>query len=148
MLTVKHLTGGGVDYNFGPYNHGVTLTPRMPNDTIDIPIINDMIRERNESFKLSIVVSDQLRRFINCDTCTTTVTIVDTTGELLTTIYWSNIIYQSVMRPYKFIKNLKSELFAITQLLCVICYHTGAFTQLLCHVSVLLTSAYKQAYNY
>ena len=51
--------------------------------TFDIPIINDMIHEGDESFTLSIVSSSLPSRVSSRSPSMTTVTIEDTTGELI-----------------------------------------------------------------
>ena len=53
----------------------------MTSVTFDIPIINDMIHEGDESFTLTIVSSSLPNRVSGGRL--TTVTIVDTTGELM-----------------------------------------------------------------
>ena len=55
----------------------------MTSVTFDIPIINDMIHEGDESFTLSIVSSSLPSRVSRRSPSMTTVTIVDTTGELI-----------------------------------------------------------------
>ena len=55
----------------------------MTSVTFDIPIINDMIHEGDESFTLSIVSSSLPSRVSSRSPSMTTVTIVDTTGELI-----------------------------------------------------------------
>ena len=55
----------------------------MTSVTFDIPIINDMIHEGDESFTLTIVNSSLPSRVSRGDPHMTNVTIVDTTGELI-----------------------------------------------------------------
>ena len=79
-MNSNNLTGG-VDYNSGPYD--VTFTAGVTNVTFDIPIINDIIHEGNESFTLTIVRSSLPSRVSHGSLNMATVTIVDTTGELM-----------------------------------------------------------------
>ena len=53
----------------------------MTSVTFDIPIINDMIHEGDESFTLTIVSSSLPSRVSHGSPSMTTVTIVDITGE-------------------------------------------------------------------
>ena len=55
----------------------------MINVTFDIPIINDIIHEGNESFTLTIVRYFLPSRVSRGSPHMSTVTIVDTTGELI-----------------------------------------------------------------
>ena len=55
----------------------------MTSVTFDIPIINDMIHEGDESFTLSIMKNSLPSRVRRGSLRTATVTIVDTTGELI-----------------------------------------------------------------
>ena len=55
----------------------------MTNVTFDIPIINDIIHEGNESFTLTIMRSSLPSRVSRGRPNMATVTIVDTTGKLI-----------------------------------------------------------------
>ena len=75
----NNLTGGGVDYNSGPYY--VTCPAGVTRVAFYIPIINDIIHEGNESFTLD-VVKNLLPSRVSCGNhCVAAVTIVDTSGE-------------------------------------------------------------------
>ena len=80
MLTVYNNLTGGVDYNSGPYN--VTFPAGVTSVAFNISVINDTILEGNESFTLTIMNSSLLSRVDLGIPDNTTVTIVDTTGEL------------------------------------------------------------------
>ena len=54
---------------------------------LDIPIINDIIHEGNESFTLTIIKSSLPSRVSRGGPSMATVTIVDTTGELIADSY-------------------------------------------------------------
>ena len=74
-------TGGGIDYNPGPYD--VTFTAGVTRVAFNIQIANDAVHEGNESFALT-VRSTSLPSGVNRGSPgMATVTIVDTTGELL-----------------------------------------------------------------
>ena len=64
----------------------------MTSVTFDVPIINDIIHEGNESFTLTIVNSSLPHRVSRGDSHITTVTIVDTTGELIDDIRNCDIV--------------------------------------------------------
>ena len=53
--------------------------------TLNISVIKDAIHEGNESFTLTIMNNSLPYRVIRGSPGNTTVTVVDTTGELLTT---------------------------------------------------------------
>jgi len=68
-------TGGGVDYNSGPYT--VTFPAGMTRVPFDVPIIDDNTFEGNETFMLTID-SSSLPSYITAgDPDEATVTIVD-----------------------------------------------------------------------
>ena len=83
MLTVQNNLTGGVDYNSGPYD--VIFPAGVTSVAFNISVINDTILEENESFTLTIINSSLLSRVDLGIPDNTTVTIVDTTGELLAT---------------------------------------------------------------
>ena len=70
-----------MDYNSGPYY--VTFPAGVTRVTFNVTIIKDEIHEGNESFTLAIMNSSLLSRVNRGSPGNTTVTIVDTTGELL-----------------------------------------------------------------
>ena len=78
----KNFTGGGVDYS-APSS--VQLASGQSNFTFNVSIFEDTMIEGNESFTLAIDQTS-LDRVVCGYPCMTTITIVDTTGELLTTI--------------------------------------------------------------
>ena len=64
-----------VDYTSGPYI--VTFTPGDTSVTFTVPLVDDNIFERNETFALNILPSDSF----NISNGTAIVTIVDNDGE-------------------------------------------------------------------
>ena len=70
----------------------------MTSVTFDIPIINDMIHEGDESFTLSIVSSSLPSRVSSRSPSMTTVTIEDTTGELSIIVMIKNLKFKKVSR--------------------------------------------------
>ena len=80
----SNLTKDDDDYNSGPYN--VTITAGKINATLDIQIVNDTIHEGSESFILTIMKTSLPSRVSRGSPRMATVTIVDTTGELVTVI--------------------------------------------------------------
>ena len=70
----------------------------MTSVTLDIPIINDIIHEGDESFTLTIVRDSLPNRISHGSPSKTTVTIVDTTGKSL--IVWSKINDVSISFNY------------------------------------------------
>ena len=69
------------DYNSGPYN--ATFTIGNNTATLNIPITKDTIHEGNESFTLTIMKNALPSRVSRGSPSMATVTIVDTTGELI-----------------------------------------------------------------
>ena len=57
-----HITGGGVDYNSGPYN--VTFPARATSVSFTITIINDNVLEYNEAFDITIIEGTLPENFI------------------------------------------------------------------------------------
>ena len=55
MICISNITGGGVDYNSGPYN--VTFPARANIAAFNIIINNDDVLEYNETFNLTIIES-------------------------------------------------------------------------------------------
>ena len=86
----NNLTGGGVDYNSGPYD--VTFSAGMTRLTFDISIMDDNIYEGNELFMLAIMSSPLPSRVSLGSPSMATVTIVDTTSELVTIMAVENYI--------------------------------------------------------
>ena len=70
-----------MDYNSGPYD--VTFPAGVTIVSFNIIIINDTIHEGNESFTLTIMSRSLPSRVNRGRPNTATVTIVDTTGELM-----------------------------------------------------------------
>ena len=54
-FNVYHVTGGGVDYNSGPYT--VTFPAGVTTVPFHVPITDDIILESNEDFNLIIDIS-------------------------------------------------------------------------------------------
>ena len=89
-----------VDYDSGPYS--VTLaviTPRRLNrrstGTVHIPMINDEILEGTETFNTRINIDGLLPKDVNINVGTigsTTITIVDTTGECCSSVLYCVVI--------------------------------------------------------
>ena len=69
-----------MDYNSGPYT--VTIPAGSTTATFNIPITNDMIREGNENFTLTINGTALPDRVTPGDPDEATVTIVDNDGKL------------------------------------------------------------------
>ena len=72
---------GGDDYNFGPYT--VTFPAGMTSVPFNVPIIDEMICEGNETFTLTIDSSSLPKNVGVADPGNTTVTIVDNEGKQL-----------------------------------------------------------------
>ena len=69
----NNVTGGGVDYDSGPYT--VTFTAGQTSIPFNVPINDDNISENNEQFDLII---DSIPSFVSfADPRQTTVTILD-----------------------------------------------------------------------
>ena len=75
MISV-YLTGGGVDYDSGPFD--ITFPAGETLAVFNVPINDDNIVEENENFTLSINSSSLL---YGVDLIQTTVTIFDDDGE-------------------------------------------------------------------
>ena len=74
----NNVTGGGIDYDSGPYT--VTFTAGQTNVPLNIPINNDNICERNENFNLTINSTSLPTDVTVGDTSSSTVVIVDDEG--------------------------------------------------------------------
>jgi len=70
-----YITGGGADYNSGPYN--VTFLANQTTVSFDIPINNDQILEEDEDFTLIIDLSSLPTRCTVSVPSNTTVIILD-----------------------------------------------------------------------
>ena len=81
------MTGGGVDYETGPYT--VTILAGETRSSLNIPINDDDILEENESFYLSIISPSPHNRVLLDNPNNATVTIVANDGKVndLTCIY-------------------------------------------------------------
>ena len=53
LIISNYITGGGVDYNSGPYN--VTFTAGVSSVSFNVTINNDSVLEYNETFNLTII---------------------------------------------------------------------------------------------
>ena len=71
----NNVTGGGVDYDSGPYT--VTFPAGVTSVPFDIGINNDNIYEGNDDFTLSIIHNTLPDGVTRGDPFSTTVTIVD-----------------------------------------------------------------------
>ena len=79
VLTLYLLTGGGVDYNSGPYN--VTFPAGVTSMSLNVTIINDNMLETTETFNLTIVGGSLPTNVTLGITDQTTVTIVNDGGS-------------------------------------------------------------------
>jgi len=70
-----YITGGGVDYNSGPYS--VTFLANQTSFSFNIPINNDQILEEDEDFTLTIDPSSLPSRCTVSVPSNTTVIIMD-----------------------------------------------------------------------
>jgi len=81
LLTCDILTGGGVDYDSGPYN--VTFPAGKTSVLLNVSINDDNILEEEEFFDLTID-SDSLPNRVTVDSqYESTVTIVDNDGKYI-----------------------------------------------------------------
>ena len=71
----NNVTGGGVDYDSGPYT--VTFTAGQTSASFDIQINNDNIFEANETFSLTIEPSSLPSTITLSSSATLTATILD-----------------------------------------------------------------------
>ena len=82
LLASNDITGGGVDYNSGPYN--VTFPAGVTSVSLYVAINNDNILEGNETFMFIIAnssLSNQSFIITTGDHDKATVIIIDTTGK-------------------------------------------------------------------
>jgi len=77
----NNVTGGGVDYNSGPY--GVTFTAGQTSASFDVAINDDNILESTEMFTLTIMRGTLPDGVTRDGDGQATVSIVDNEGELL-----------------------------------------------------------------
>jgi len=75
----NNVTGGGVDYNSGPYS--VTFTAGQTSVSFDVPINDEDIFEDDENFSLTINPSSLPPSCSLGDPSSATVTIVNDEGE-------------------------------------------------------------------
>jgi len=75
----NNVTGGGVDYDSGPYS--VTFPAGVTRMPFDVPINDDNICEGNENFNLTINSTSLPTDITTGDPGSTTVTIVDDEGK-------------------------------------------------------------------
>ena len=78
-IPVYNFTGGGVDYNSGPYN--VTIPAGQISVPFNVPINDDNVFEESEEFLLTIDQSSSLNGVIIGSPNVTVVTIQDNDGE-------------------------------------------------------------------
>ena len=71
----NNVTGGGVDYDSGPYT--VTFTAGQTSASFNVPINDDNIFEANETFSLTIDPSSLPNRVTLSSSATLTATISD-----------------------------------------------------------------------
>ena len=80
LLASNDITGGGVDYNSGPYN--VTFPAGVTSVSLNVAIKNDNILEGNETFMFIIANSSLSNHIITTgDHDKATVIIIDTTSK-------------------------------------------------------------------
>ena len=75
----NNVTGGGVDYDSGPYS--VTFTAGQTSATINIPINDDNILENTENFAVTIVMGELPTDVTRGDPGSATVNIIDNDRE-------------------------------------------------------------------
>ena len=75
----NNVTGGGVDYDSGPYN--VTFTAGIIMASFNVPINDDDILEDDEDFTLTIRSGTLPNRVTRLGSGQSTVTIVDVDSE-------------------------------------------------------------------
>jgi len=73
------VTGGGVDYDSGPYS--VTFTAGVTSATFEVPINDDNIFENAENFTVTIVMAGLPTGVTRGDPASATVNIVDNDRE-------------------------------------------------------------------
>ena len=76
----QHITGGGVDYDSGPYT--VTFPARVTSVPFKVSLYDDNILEENENFVLTINQSSLPSGVTIGNPSMTTVTIVDNDRKL------------------------------------------------------------------
>ena len=74
-----YVTGGGVDYESGPYT--VIFPAGETSIPFNVPIIDDNLLNENKIFNLTINSSSLPSRVIVTDPHQTTITIVDNDGK-------------------------------------------------------------------
>ena len=75
----NNVTGGGVDYDSGPYN--ITFPAGVTSVPFGVPINNDNILESNEQFQLHIVPKSLPDRVIVSNPSQAIVSITDNDGK-------------------------------------------------------------------
>ena len=80
IIGIFWFTGGGVDYNSGPYS--VTFPAGVTTASFNIPITDDNILENNEDIQIEINVSSLPSRVSVSNPSQATVTIVDNDGKI------------------------------------------------------------------
>ena len=74
------MTGGGVDYESGPYT--VIIPAGQISASFDVPIIDDDVLEGNVNFNLTISTSSLPNRVTVTNPYQAAVTIVDNDGKI------------------------------------------------------------------
>ena len=74
IISNDNFSGGGVDYNSGPYN--VIIPAGVTSVSFNITINNDNVLEHNETFNLTIINGSLPEKFILGEIYTTEVTIL------------------------------------------------------------------------
>ena len=77
----NNITGGGVDYDSGPYT--VTFTAGQTSASFDVAINDDSLFENNERFRLAINQSSLPSQVTTGNPGQATVTVSDNDGESL-----------------------------------------------------------------
>ena len=81
IVTYYDVTGGGVDYNSGPYP--VTIPAGKIDTHFDVMINDDNVLERNKKFNLTINATSLHSRVITGNPDQATVTIVEDDGKYI-----------------------------------------------------------------
>ena len=80
LLQVYYVTGGGVDYESGPYT--VVIPAGETRFSFAVPITDNDVLEGNENFNLTINASSLPNRVTVTNPYQATVTIVDNDGKI------------------------------------------------------------------
>ena len=79
IISSNNITGGGIDYDSGPYT--VTFTAGMTMTSFHVPINDDDIMEKDEDFTLTIRRGTLPKRVTRVGPSKSTITIMDDDSE-------------------------------------------------------------------